>query len=115
MPLFRSISLFGLLLLVEVILLLMFLLFTMSYIIRTKRFIWKVLRLLVLYSLGINLFIRHGVGIVQGLPPRLGINGLVAGMVTGFTIGYFRNKKPILQAKEELSDGGSIFSSSERC
>jgi hypothetical protein len=41
----------------------------MSYIIRTKRFIWKVLRLLALYSLGINLFIRHGVGIVRGLPP----------------------------------------------
>jgi hypothetical protein len=64
MELFRSASLFGLLLLVKVVLLQMFSLTTTSYIIRTKRFILKDLRLLSLHSLGVYLFIHHGLGIV---------------------------------------------------
>jgi hypothetical protein len=102
MPLFRSASLFGLLLLAEVALLRAFLLITMSYIIRTKRFIWKGLILLLLHSLGVYLFIRHNLGIVRGLPPQQGINGLVARMVTGFTAGYLHNRKPIFEAKESI-------------
>jgi hypothetical protein len=59
-----------LLLLAEVVLLQMFSLITICYIIRTKRFIWKDLRLLSLHSLGVYLVIHHSLGIVRGLPLR---------------------------------------------
>jgi hypothetical protein len=64
----------------------------MSYIIRIKRFIWKGLRLPSLHSLGVYLFIHHG----------LGISGLVTGMLTGFTDGYPRNRKLIFKAKRPI-------------
>jgi hypothetical protein len=68
MPLFRSASLFGLLLLVDVVLLWMFLLITTNCISSIKRFIWKDPILLSLHSLGVYLFLRHGLGTVRGLP-----------------------------------------------
>jgi hypothetical protein len=102
MPSFRLASLFGLLLLAGVILLRMFSLIAMSYIIRTKRFIWKGLRLLSLLSLGVYLFIRLSLGIVRGLAKRRGIDGLAAGRVTGFTVGCLRTRKPIFVTKEPI-------------
>jgi hypothetical protein len=89
MPLFRSVSLFGLLLLAEVVLLRMYSFITMNYIISIKRFIWKDLILPSLHSLGVYLFTCHGLGIIQGLLPQRGISGLVARMVTGFAAGTF--------------------------
>jgi hypothetical protein len=100
MPLFRSASLFWLLLLAEVVLLWLFSLITMSYIIRTKRFIWKDLKLLLLHSLGVYLVIHRGLGIIRGLPPQRGINGLVVGMITGFTVGCLLIRKPIFVVQE---------------
>jgi hypothetical protein len=99
---FRTVSLFRLLLLAEVVLLLMFSLNTMSYIISIKRFIWKDLILPSLQCLGVYLFTRHGLGIIRGLPLPRGICGLVARIVTGFTAGYLQNGKPILEAKEPI-------------
>jgi hypothetical protein len=75
-------------------------LITMSYIIRTKRFIWKDLRLLLLHSLGVYLVIHRGLGIIRGLPPQRGINGLVVGMITGFTVGCLLIRKPIFVVQE---------------
>jgi hypothetical protein len=68
MALFRSVSLFGMLLLVEAVLLQMLSLIITSYIISIKRFIQKDLRLPSLHNLGVYLFIHHGLGTVRGLP-----------------------------------------------
>jgi hypothetical protein len=102
MSLFRSASLFGLLLLAEVVLLGMFSLITTSYIIRPKRFIWKDLKLLSLYNLGVYLFICPSLGIIRDIPPQRGTNGLVVGMVTGFTIGCLLIRKPIFVGQEPI-------------
>jgi hypothetical protein len=67
-----------------------------------RRFIWKDLRLLSLHSLGVYLFIHSDLGIVRGLPPQGGINGLVVGMVTGFTIQCLLIRKPIFTAQEPI-------------
>jgi hypothetical protein len=67
---------------------------------QNKRFIWKGLKLLFTTQLGAYLFICHSLGIVLGLNPQRGINGLAVGMVIGFTAGYLRNRKPIFKERE---------------
>jgi hypothetical protein len=101
-PLFRLASLFGLLLLAGVVLLQTFLLITMSCIITTRRFIWRGLRLLSLLNLGVHLFICLSLGIMRGLLLRRGIDGLADGIVTGFTVGCLRSRKPIFAGKEPI-------------
>jgi hypothetical protein len=62
-----------------------FLLITMSYTTRTKRFILKGLRLPPLHSLGAYLFTHPSLGIALGLLPLRGTSGLVIGIATGST------------------------------
>jgi hypothetical protein len=71
MPLFRSARLFGLLLPAVVAVLWTFLLITMSYIIRTKRFAWKGLILLWLHNLGVYLFLPSWFGNRSRLNPAM--------------------------------------------
>jgi hypothetical protein len=97
---FRLASLSGLLSLAEVILLQTFFLITMSYTIRTRKFISKGPSLISLRNLVVYLFIYPGLGIRRGLPLLLGIRGRMAGMVTGSIVGCLRSKKPMLEAKE---------------
>jgi hypothetical protein len=74
MLLFKSANLFGLSRLAEVALMLKFLLITMSYIIKTRRFILRGPRLPSLLSLGVYPFIHLDLGIGLGLLRPCGIN-----------------------------------------
>jgi hypothetical protein len=97
---FKLASLSELLLLTEVILLQMFLPITMSYTIRTKRFILRGRKLLSLHNLVVYLFIHSGLEIGQGLPLLQGISGRAAGMVTGSIAGCLWSRKPMFGARE---------------
>jgi hypothetical protein len=74
MLLFKSANLFGLSRLAEVALMLKFLLITMSYIIKTRRFILRGPRLPSLLSLGVYPFIHLDLGIGLGLLRPCGIH-----------------------------------------
>jgi hypothetical protein len=95
----KSTSLFGMLLLVEVLLMLRIFLITMSYITRTRRFILKGPRLPSLHSLGAYLFTHLSLGIMLGLLPLHRTSGLVARVAIGSTVKCLRNKEVIFEAK----------------
>jgi hypothetical protein len=76
-----------------------FLLITMSYTTRTRRFTLKGLRLPSLHSLGAYLFTHLGLVIVLVLLPLCGTSGLVAGIATSSTAKYLWNKEVISEAK----------------
>jgi hypothetical protein len=76
-----------------------FLLITMSYITRIRRFILRGQRLPSLHNLGAYLFTHLRLGITLGLLPLCGISGLVAGITSGSSAKYLRNKEVISMAK----------------
>jgi hypothetical protein len=103
MLLCKSASLFGMLLLAEVILMLRFLLITMSYITRTRRFILKGPRLPSLHSLGAYIFTHLGLGIALGLLPLRGTSGLVAGIATSSTYPLSSKMTPLVHEMDVSS------------
>jgi hypothetical protein len=77
-----------------------FSLITMSYIIKTRRFIMRGPILASLHNLGIYPFIHLDLGIMLCLLRLRGINGLVVGIVIGSTIRCLRNRAMISKAKK---------------
>jgi hypothetical protein len=77
-----------------------FSLITTSYIIKTRRFILRGLRLPSLHSLGAYPFIHLDLRITLGLIRLRKINGLVVGIVIGSTVRCLRNRAMISMAKK---------------
>jgi hypothetical protein len=77
-----------------------FSLITTSYIIKTRRVIFRGPRLPSLHSLGVYPFIHLDLGIALGLLWPCGINGLVVGIVTGSKLRCLRNRAMISKAKK---------------
>jgi hypothetical protein len=100
MLLFKLANLFGLSCLAEVALIMKFSLITMSYIIKTRRFILRGLRLPSLHSLGAYPFTHLDLGITPGLLGPHRINGLVVGIETGSIVRCVRNRAMICMAKK---------------
>jgi hypothetical protein len=77
-----------------------FSLMTTSYIIKTRRFIFRGSRLPSLHSLGAYSFTHLDLGIVLGLLRPHGINVLVVEIVTNSTVRCLRNRAMISMAKK---------------